>query len=149
MDTSINYRLRDLAEHFAAGKVDLDAVISDAGHRVVDEVVRDLHAADREITRLRAELEEAKRRFNDIDLCRHAQAPCDWAMVLIEERDEACSKIALAESALEAAGLALLSADTSSMDFREHKDAFRCARDAYYNARAAMAERGERDARCY
>ena len=34
-----------------------------------------------------AERDEARQRFNEIDLCHEGQAPCAWALKLIEERD--------------------------------------------------------------
>jgi hypothetical protein len=33
--------------------------------------------------------DEARSRFNDMDLCREGQAPCEWALKLIAERDDA------------------------------------------------------------
>lgn len=41
------------------------------------------------LERLERERDEARRRFNDIDLCQNAQAPCEWSLKLISERDEA------------------------------------------------------------
>jgi hypothetical protein len=51
--------------------------------------LRDLdryEAAD-EIVRLRAERDEARSRFNDLDLCRHGQAPCNALLAAEAERD--------------------------------------------------------------
>ena len=45
------------------------------------------------IERLTRERDEARSRFNEIDLCHMGQAPCDWAMTLIRERDEAVSAL--------------------------------------------------------
>jgi len=36
-----------------------------------------------------AERDEARSRFNEIDLCKNGQAPCKWSLKLIHERDEA------------------------------------------------------------
>jgi len=39
--------------------------------------------------KLESERDEARSRFNDIDLCQNGQAPCKWSLKLIDERDEA------------------------------------------------------------
>jgi hypothetical protein len=35
-----------------------------------------------------AERDEARSRFNEIDLCKNGQAPCKWSLKLIDERDK-------------------------------------------------------------
>jgi hypothetical protein len=39
-----------------------------------------------------AERDEARSRFNEIDLCKNGQAPCKWSLKLIDERDTAIAE---------------------------------------------------------
>ena len=56
--------------------------------------------AEAEIDRLTRERDEARSRFNDIDLCKEGQAPCEWALKLIAERDAALAKVERMDAAL-------------------------------------------------
>jgi hypothetical protein len=46
------------------------------------EIVIDLQI---EVQNLRNERDEARKQFNDIDLCQNAQAPCGWSIILNSE----------------------------------------------------------------
>ena len=39
-----------------------------------------------------AERDEARSRFNEIDMCKNGQAPCKWSLKLIAERDAAIAE---------------------------------------------------------
>ena len=39
-----------------------------------------------------AERDDARSRFNEIDLCKNGQAPCKWSLKLIDERDSAIAQ---------------------------------------------------------
>jgi len=41
------------------------------------------------IEQLTAERDEARARFNDIDLCQQGQAPCDWSLALVARAEKA------------------------------------------------------------
>lgn len=56
-------------------------------------------AAD-EIERLREERDEARQLFNDINLCQNMQAPCEWALTMIRDIDEAKARLAEAVEVL-------------------------------------------------
>lgn len=67
----------------------------------------DLSVADKAcvaLCKVIAERDKARSRFNDIDLCQNAQAPCDWSLKLIaraetaeRERDELRARLATYE----------------------------------------------------
>ena len=86
-----------------------------------------------------------------IDLCVKGQAPCEWAMILISERDESRARLTLAEAALEAADRLLAGVLSLEHTLRKFDSVHpvEMAAESYRGARAAMAEGGERDARCY
>jgi len=42
--------------------------------------------------KLESERDEARCRFNEIDLCKNGQAPCKWSLKLIHERDTAIAE---------------------------------------------------------
>ena len=43
---------------------------------------------ERELNQAIKERDEARRAFDDIDMCKLGQAPCAWAIQLIKQRDE-------------------------------------------------------------
>jgi hypothetical protein len=43
-----------------------------------------------------AERDEARSRFNEIDLCQNSQSPCEWSLKLICEREELRKALSLA-----------------------------------------------------
>jgi hypothetical protein len=58
-----------------------DAARADIRHVIAER--------DRTFALVVGQRDEARRRYNDLDLCREGQAPCEWALRLITDRDEA------------------------------------------------------------
>lgn len=87
-----------------------------------------------EVERLTQERDEARGRFNDLDLCHMGVAPCQ---TLISAHDEAARLRAMLDEALEA--LALYSCEDGCNDCAEHeRDQVNCG----WTARAARAKIG-------
>lgn len=57
-----------------------------------DNALSDWRQADTDSIRALYERNEARSRFNEIDLCKNAQAPCKWSLTLIAERDAAIAE---------------------------------------------------------
>lgn len=66
-----------------------------------------LEAKEADLSRVTAERDEARQRFNDIDLCRQWQAPCEWSLKLIAQRDAAEAEVLSLRSQLAGAVEAL------------------------------------------
>jgi hypothetical protein len=57
--------------------------------------------SEAELERVKGERDEARSRFNDIDLCQHGQAPCEWALKLSARAERAEASLGVAVKALE------------------------------------------------
>jgi hypothetical protein len=105
---------------------------------------------DEQINSAIAERDDARSRFNEIDLCKNGQSPCKWSLKLIAERDAVIAERDNALSDWRQADTDSIRALHERNEAREERDAAIAERDALARALEECKEDsiellGERD----